>query len=87
MTNLNKVVTGLLAGALIGAIAELLFAPKTGKETREIVGAWAGELRHRADEWRDWAGDYIGNLRGKLRRGRGIETIEERSGNGVQTHR
>jgi gas vesicle protein len=28
-------VTGLLVGGLVGAVAGLLFAPKSGKETRE----------------------------------------------------
>jgi gas vesicle protein len=63
MKNRNKIGIGLIAGALIGAIAGLLFAPKPGRDTREMVGARAGELRHRADEWRDRAGDYIGNLK------------------------
>jgi hypothetical protein len=52
-----------------------------------MVGARAGELRHRADEWRDRAGDYIGNLKDKIRRGQETETIEDQSENGVQTHR
>lgn len=86
MKNLNKIGIGLLGGALIGAIAGLLFAPKSGRDTREMVGARAGELRLRADELRDRAGDYVGNLKGKIRRGQESETIEERSENGVQTH-
>jgi gas vesicle protein len=77
MKNTNKIVTGLLAGALIGTVAGLLFAPKSGKATREIVG-------ERANEWRNWAGDYVGNLREKVRRSR--ETSEEHSENGVHTH-
>jgi gas vesicle protein len=80
MKNRNKIITGLLGGVLIGAIAGLLFAPKTGKETRETVGG-------RANDWRDRAGDYIGNLSEKIRKGRETETIEEHSENGVQTHR
>jgi gas vesicle protein len=87
MKNRSKIGIGLLAGALIGAIAGILFAPKSGRDTREMVGTRAGELRLRADEWRDRAGDYIGNLRGKLRRGQGSETTEEHLENGVQTHR
>jgi gas vesicle protein len=79
MKNRNKIITGLLAGALIGSVAGLLFAPKTGKETRETMS-------DRANEWRDRAGDYVGNLRERIRRGRETEAIEERSENGVQTH-
>jgi gas vesicle protein len=36
--------TGLVVGALSGAAVALLFAPKSGKETREIVKTRAGEV-------------------------------------------
>jgi gas vesicle protein len=77
MKNTSKIITGLLAGALIGTVTGLLFAPKSGKDTREIVG-------DRANEWRNRAGDYVGNLRERVRRSR--ETSEEHSENGVRTH-
>ena len=44
-----------------GAIAGLMFAPKTGKETRQIVSIRAGEARHKT-------GHYVGNLRQRMRR-------------------
>ena len=36
MAKTNKMVTGLIAGAAMGAVAGLLFAPKSGKESRQI---------------------------------------------------
>ena len=44
MVKTNKMVTGLIAGAALGAVAGLLFAPKPGKESRQIVTAQAVNL-------------------------------------------
>ena len=49
MVNTNKLVAGLIAGAALGAVAGLLFAPKPGKESRQIVAARADELRNKAN--------------------------------------
>ena len=62
----NKLLGGLLAGAVIGAIAGLLLAPKSGKETREIVKVRAGEIRQK-----------VGGYWGTLRRRRQVEGIGE----------
>ena len=35
---------GLLAGAVIGGVIALLFAPKTGKETRQLIKDKATEV-------------------------------------------
>ena len=43
----NKLVAGLIAGAAMGAVAGLLFAPKPGKESRQIVASRAGKIRHK----------------------------------------
>ena len=67
----TKLVTGLVAGALVGAAAGLLLAPKSGKETRKMVGKRAGK--------------YVGNVREKFSKGRGSEIIEEHSSNGFET--
>ena len=48
-------VTGFIVGAVAGVAIGLLAAPKTGKETREII-------RHKT-------GDYAGTLRERFRRG------------------
>ena len=41
---------GFLIGLLTGAIAALLYAPKSGELTREELRARSEELRRRADE-------------------------------------
>ncbi len=61
MFNRNKLVTAVMVGAAAGAVAGLMFAPKTGKETRRIVSARAGEARHKT-------GHYVGSLRQRLHR-------------------
>ena len=76
MAKPNNLVTGMIAGALVGTVIGLLFAPKTGRETRDIVATRAGVIRQRA-------GDYVGNLREKMRRGSSLEDSEESSDNHV----
>ena len=68
MARPNNLITGLVTGAVVGALAGILFAPKPGKETREIVAT-------RADVIRQKAGDYVGNLRERMRRGRSFEGV------------
>ena len=41
MEKRNHLVTGLIAGAAVGAVAGLLLAPKPGKVTRRFVAARA----------------------------------------------
>jgi hypothetical protein len=56
MTRNNKIAplaTGVIAGALAGATAGVLFAPKHGKETRAII--------------RQQSAGYVGALRGRFR--------------------
>ena len=65
MVNTNKLVTGLIAGAALGAVAGLLFAPKPGKESRQIVAARADELRDKADGLRGKAVDYVDAMRSR----------------------
>ena len=76
MAKPNNLVTGLIAGAVVGTVIGLLFAPKTGKESRDIVATRAGIMRQKA-------GDYVGTLREKMRRGRSLEDSEESSNNHV----
>ena len=61
MANRNKLVTAVVAGAAAGAVAGLIFAPKTGKETRQIVSARAGEARHKTEH-------YVGSLRQRIKK-------------------
>ena len=76
MAKPNNLITGIITGVVVGTVVGLLFAPKTGKETRQIVATRAGVIRQRA-------GDYVGNLREKMRRGRSLEGSEESSNNHV----
>ena len=69
----NRLVFGIIAGALIGAIGGLLIAPKPGKESRQIVAIRAGELRIKA-------GDYVTTLREKVRRATPVGVDEETNG-------
>jgi gas vesicle protein len=57
---LDKFITGVLAGALIGTAIGMLLAPKPGNETRQIVRERAGEYLETA---RERAGGYIGAAR------------------------
>ncbi|MFZ4507450.1 MAG: YtxH domain-containing protein [Fimbriimonas sp.] len=51
----NNVVLYILAGvglgAIIGAAAGLLFAPKAGTETREELNARLKELKSKTEDW------------------------------------
>ena len=58
----RKLIAALTTGAVLGAAAGLLLAPKTGKETREVVATHSGQLRHKA-------GRYISNIRGRENNG------------------
>lgn len=60
---------GVGLGAIIGAAAGLLFAPKSGAETRE-------ELASRAKELKDKAGEWVNEQRSK-RHNSAKELIEE----------
>ena len=47
MTRGNKIVIGLAVGVCTGALAGMLMAPKSGKETRNAIRARAGKLGSR----------------------------------------
>ena len=80
MTKQNKLVTGLIASALIGAVAGLLFAPRPGKATRNTVATRASELRHKA-------GGYVDALR-RRDKGEGSyrSPAESANGHSVTSH-
>jgi gas vesicle protein len=60
MTIGNKLVAGIVAGAVVGSAMGLLVAPKTGKESRQTVAEGASH-------WRNKAGGALQNLRQKPR--------------------
>ena len=72
MADRNQFVTGLIAGAVVGAVAGLLLTPKVGKEARQIVAARAGEVRQKA-------GQYATSVLERMRRGQsGEESSDDR---------
>jgi gas vesicle protein len=54
---------GVLAGAVIGGLIALLYAPKTGKETREFIRDKSGEVyevvKRKVGDVRQTVGDKI----------------------------
>jgi gas vesicle protein len=45
------ILLAFLAGGLVGAGLALLYAPVSGRETRERIGGLAGELKKKSEEW------------------------------------
>ncbi len=77
MSKSNKFFTGLFAGAIVGAVAGLILAPKPGSVTRDIVGARTNQFRNRAEY-------YFGNLRERFKKEPVAESFEDHSANGLQ---
>jgi len=77
---------GLLAvGAIIGAAAALLLAPRTGDETREILREkgtdWARHARERGSDLAKRAQETMGDAQVRAQEyfGRGREVVEDTS--------
>jgi gas vesicle protein len=81
--------TYFLAGMGIGALIGILFAPKSGEETREYLSTKYGEGRdyaqRRAKELRDQADDYL--ERGRKVVGRTKENLSAAMEAGKQAYR
>ncbi len=57
----KKLITGLVAGAIVGTVAGLLLAPKSGKENRKMVGEKASKIRSKT-------GGAIGSLKSRIKK-------------------
>jgi gas vesicle protein len=59
-------ITGLLAGAAIGGVIALLFAPQSGKDTREKLLRKFKELEKELEAMKSKAGEKAGKIRDDL---------------------
>ena len=64
----RKIVAGIVAGALVGTALGLLVAPKTGRETRQIVGMRTSDIKSKAN-------DYFTVIRSKMKSGEEVESL------------
>jgi len=73
---------GILIGAVAGGIAALIFAPKSGRETRDIIRGKASEAQHmvqsKVGEVREKVGQVKENMRSRAEEE--AESIERTSG-------
>jgi gas vesicle protein len=81
--------TAFLAGVGVGIGIGMLFAPRAGGETRQILKEKAGEgkeyVKHRATEFREQAGEYIEKGRETL--GRQKDNLSQAMEAGKQAYR
>ncbi|MFA6404293.1 MAG: YtxH domain-containing protein [Salinivirgaceae bacterium] len=57
MKPLSKFITGLLAGAAVGGVIALLYAPQSGKETREQIKRKFKDLEDQLDSLKGKKGE------------------------------
>ena len=72
----KKLITGLVAGAIVGTVAGLLLAPKSGKENRKMVGEKAAKIQSRT-------GGAISSVKSRIKKTPSGTAIEEPSINGA----
>jgi gas vesicle protein len=58
-------ILGFIAGAAVGAALGVLFAPRSGKETRERIIRKAGDAKDDVEEFIDHAREEWGKAKGK----------------------
>lgn len=63
MKSNNSFLTGLLTGAVIGGVVALLYAPKSGKETREQIKGKFVELEKELENLKGQASKKTGKIR------------------------
>ena len=64
----RKILAGIVAGALVGTVLGLLVAPKTGRETRQIVGMRTSDIKSKANH-------YFTVIRSKMKSGEEVESL------------
>ena len=66
----GRFATGLIIGSLAGAAAGMMFAPRTGRETRDSV--------------RRQTGHYVGTLRKRFKRNGSVNGLQDRTDSHVE---
>ncbi len=76
MASGKKLITGLVAGAIVGTAAGLLLAPKSGKDNRKMVGEKAAKIRSRT-------GGAIVSVKSRIKKTPSETAFKEPANNGV----
>ncbi|MFY9308320.1 MAG: YtxH domain-containing protein [Bacteroidia bacterium] len=63
MNTTGKIVTGVLAGAAVGALISMLFAPDSGTETRKKIVQKGTDL---SDDFKEAFDDFLGSITEKF---------------------
>lgn len=58
-SQVGTILTAFAVGALVGAGIALLYAPQSGKETRELIAKKGRDLKGKAEDALDDAKDFI----------------------------
>lgn len=80
----GNVLLGFLVGAVAGGVAALLFAPATGKETRQKIADGLGKAKDRVCDEYEHAKDYAKTQREAIKEGfhEGKEAYKRATGKG-----
>lgn len=72
MSNTGKVILGVIGGIAVGAAAGVLFAPSSGKETRQDIAKAVDELKAKIadllEQGEDLASEKVNSMIKKLSR-------------------
>ena len=78
----SNVLLGFLVGAVAGGVAALLFAPSTGKETRQKIVDGLGRAGEKIQDQYTHAKEYASTQKGAIKEGlhEGVEAYKRASG-------
>ena len=80
----GNVLLGFLVGAVAGGVAALLFAPATGKETRQKIAEGLSKAKDRVCDEYEHAKDYARTQRDAIKEGlnQGKDAYKKAAGKG-----